>query len=63
MLDLGVLAVRNFREEDSVLSLSVEVLLVTWVLEVVHAGAGILLGWKIIVLHLGWLKQFPLDLA
>ncbi len=63
MLYLGVFAVRNFWEEDSVLPLSVKIFLVSRVLKIIHAGTGILLWRKIIILHLVWFKELSLNLA
>ena len=63
VLDLCVLAVGHLREEDRVESLRVEVLFVTWVLEVVHAWPRILLARQIVLSGLVWLENLPLNLA
>ena len=63
MFNLSIFAIRNFREEDCILSLSVEIFLISWVLEIVHSRPRIFLRRKIVILHLVRLKNFSLDFA
>ena len=63
MLYFGVLAVRYFRKENSVLSLGVEVLLISGVLKIILPWAWVLLAREIVIACPIRLKDLPLYLA
>lgn len=63
VFDFAVFAVRDFWEENSILTLSIKVLFVTRVLEIILAWPRVLFAGQIVVNLLVWLKYLSLNLA